>query len=107
MTGHIPAPTSVKYKEIKNNRIEVVIEPCYPGYGITIGNALRRVLLSSLPGAAVCAVKIQGIQHEYDTLEHVKEDIVEIVMNLKKLRVRSHSDEPVTLELHAKGEKAV
>ena len=86
---------------------EVVIEPCYPGYGTTIGNALRRVLLSSLPGSAVCAVKIQGIQHEYDTLDHVKEDVVEIMMNLKKLRVQSHSDEPIVLDLHVKGEKVV
>lgn len=107
MSSVIPTPTSVKYNQGKGNLTEVVIEPCYPGYGTTVGNALRRVLLSSLPGAAVCAIKINGIQHEYDTVEHVKEDIVQIMMNLKKLRLVCHSDEPVTLELHAKGEKEV
>ena len=103
----IPVSSAIKYREVKTNMTEVTIEPCYPGYGVTIGNALRRVLLSSLPGVAVSAVKIQGIQHEYDTVENVKEDVVEIMMNLKKLRVVLHSDEPVVLELHAKGEKKV
>ena len=98
---------NVSYQELKGNQTQVVIEPCYPGYGVTVGNALRRVLLSSLPGSAVCAVKIQNIQHEYDTIDHVKEDIVEIIMNLKKLRVVSYADEPVTLQLHAKSEKIV
>ncbi len=107
MSSAIPTPTTVKYTAGKNNQTDVVIEPCYPGYGTTVGNALRRVLLSSLPGAAVCAIKVNGVQHEYDTLEHVKEDIVQVMMNLKKLRVICHSDEPVTLELHAKGEKEV
>ncbi|OGY92966.1 MAG: DNA-directed RNA polymerase subunit alpha [Candidatus Komeilibacteria bacterium RIFCSPLOWO2_01_FULL_53_11] len=107
MILHIPAPTTIAIKEGKDFRSEVSIEPCYPGYGITLGNALRRVLLSSLPGAAVSAIKVQGIQHEYDTIEHVKEDIVEIMMNLKKLRLVCHSDEPVMLELSAKGEKVV
>ena len=103
----IPSPSSVTYKESKGNVTEIAIEPCYPGYGVTLGNTLRRVLLSSLPGAAVFAVKINGIQHEYDTLPMVKEDIVEILMNLKKLRLMVHSDEPVTIELSAKGEKEV
>lgn len=107
MMKTIPAPTSVTYTDKKNNITEVVIEPCYPGYGTTIGNALRRVLLSSLPGSAVTSIKIRGIQHEYDTVEHVKEDVVEIMMNLKHLHVVCHSDEPVTLELNAKGEKEV
>ncbi|OGY89872.1 MAG: DNA-directed RNA polymerase subunit alpha [Candidatus Komeilibacteria bacterium RIFCSPHIGHO2_01_FULL_52_14] len=103
----ISVPSNITYREIKANLTEVTIEPCYPGYGTTIGNGLRRVLLSSLAGSAVSAVKIEGIQHEYDTIENMKEDIVEIMMNLKKLRVVSHSDEPVVLELHAKGEKEV
>ncbi len=60
-----------------------------------------------MPGSAACSVKIQGIQHEYDTIEYIKEDIVEVLMNLKKLRVIVHSDEPVVLELSAKGEKVV
>lgn len=103
----IPTPSSITYTDKKNNVTEVTIEPCYPGYGITLGNALRRVLLSSLPGSAVVSIKIQGIQHEYDTLDSVKEDVVEMMMTLKKLRVICHSDEPVTLELQAKGEKQV
>jgi DNA-directed RNA polymerase subunit alpha len=103
----ISTPTTIQFTDKKNNLTEVVIEPCYPGYGITIGNALRRVLLSSLPGSAVSAVKIDGVQHEYDTLDHVKEDAVEILMNLKKLRIVSYSEEPVTLILSAKGEKEV
>ena len=108
MATHISTPEHVTYSPLKKtHQTEVTIAPCFPGYGTTIGNALRRVLLSSLPGSAVSAVKIQGIQHEYDTLEHVKEDVVEIIMNLKKLRVKSHSAEPVTLTLSAKGEKEV
>lgn len=107
MISHIPTPASISLKERKDNTTEIVIEPCYPGYGVTLGNALRRVLLSSLPGAAVVAVKIKGIHHEYDTIEYVKEDMVEIIMNLKKLRLKCHSTEPVTVELTAKGEKEV
>lgn len=107
MISHIPAPHSVTYTDKKNNTTEVTIEPCYPGYGITLGNALRRVLLSSLSGAAVTAISIDGVQHEYDAIEHVKEDIVQIMTNLKKLRMTCHSNEPVTLELSAKGEKVV
>ena len=85
------------------HRGRVVITPCYHGYGTTMGNALRRVLLSSLPGAAVIAVKIKGVQHEFSTVPGVKEDIVDIVLNLKKLRLRVFSAEPVTITLRAKG----
>lgn len=107
MSLQIPTPNSVRYEQLSENQTRVLIEPCYPGYGITLGNALRRVLLSSLPGAAVSAIKVDGIQHEYDVLENVKEDVIEIMMNLKKLRMKVHSDEPVMLELTAKGEKPV
>jgi len=107
MSHSIPAPEHIRYKELKDNQTEVLIEPCYPGYGMTIGNALRRVLLSSLPGSAVCAVKIQGVQHEYDTIEYMKEDFIEMMMHLKNLHVALHSDEPVILTLSAKGEKVV
>lgn len=89
------------------NQKSVVIEPCYYGYGTTLGNALRRVLLSSLPGAAVTSVRITGVEHEFSALEGVKEDVVEMILNLKRLRVRVHSDQPVKLHLKAKGEKAV
>ena len=81
--------------------------PFFHGYGHTVGNALRRVLLSSLSGAAVIAVNIKGAQHEFDTMENVKEDVLEIILNLKQLRMKVFSDEPVKLTLKAKGEKVV
>ncbi|MEI8361498.1 MAG: DNA-directed RNA polymerase subunit alpha [bacterium] len=85
----------------------VIIEPCYPGYGITLGNSLRRVLISSLPGAAVIGVKIKGASHEFMTVPHVKEDVLEIILNLKGLRLKLHSDEVVVLKLEVHGEKNV
>lgn len=81
----------------------LVVEPCYHGYGMTLGNALRRVLLSSLPGAAVVAVKIEGAPHEFSTLNGVKEDVLEIALNLKALRMRLWTDEVVRLKLSASG----
>ncbi|HBW73891.1 MAG: DNA-directed RNA polymerase subunit alpha [Candidatus Magasanikbacteria bacterium GW2011_GWA2_45_39] len=85
----------------------LVIEPLFRGYGTTLGNALRRVLLSSLPGAAVVAVKIKGVPHEFGTIEHVKEDVVEIILQLKQLRLRVFNDEEVRLHLEVKGERVV
>ncbi|MBI4458138.1 DNA-directed RNA polymerase subunit alpha [Candidatus Uhrbacteria bacterium] len=85
----------------------LTVEPCFHGYGTTLGNALRRVLLSSLPGAAVTAVKIKGAQHEFASMAGVKEDVLEIILNLKALRMRVFSDEPVRLTLKVKGEKEV
>jgi len=84
-----------------------VIEPLYPGYGYTIGNALRRVLLSSLEGAAVSSVKIEGVAHEFSPVPGVKEDALDIILNLKKLRLKLHGDEPVTISLSVKGPKEV
>jgi len=83
------------------------IEGLYPGYGLTIGNALRRTLLSSLEGAAITTVKIKGVQHEFSTISGVKEDVIQILINLKKIRVRMFSNEPQTLLLSVKGEKKV
>jgi len=83
------------------------VGPMEGGYGITIGNALRRVLLSSLPGAAVTAVRISGIWHEFSDIPHVREDAMGIVLNLKRLYVRSLSEEPVMLRLHATGAREV
>ncbi len=94
-------------EEEKNKKAKVIIEPCISGYGLTLGNALRRVLLSSLPGGAAISVKIKNAQHEFTTLENVKEDLVEIALNLKQLRFRVHSDEPVVLKLTAEGEKKI
>lgn len=91
----------------KPNEGVLVLEPCYYGYGTTVGNALRRVLLSSLPGAAVTAVKIRGAQHEFSTIPNVKEDVLEIILNLKLLRLRLFTDEPTRLSLSLKGERPV
>jgi len=84
-----------------------VVEPLERGYGITLGNSLRRVLLSSLPGAAVTSVKIDGVLHELSTIEGVKEDVTEIVLNLKSLRVKFDNDEPKLIMIDAKGEGEV
>lgn len=81
----------------------LVITPCFHGYGTTLGNALRRVLLSSLSGGAVEAFKIKGAQHEFTTVEGVQEDVVEIMLNLKQLAVKVFGDESVTLNLVKKG----
>lgn len=85
----------------------LAVEPLTQGFGTTIGNALRRVLLSSLPGAAVTAVKIKGVTHEFTTLPNVKEDILEIILQLKLLRLKVFSNEPVQLTLQASGKKKV
>ena len=89
------------------NQSQIVVEPCFPGYGITIGNALRRVLLSSLPGAAVVGIKIKGVDHEFSALPHLKEDMLEFVLNLKQIRFKMHTDEPVKLEIDVHGKKEV
>ncbi len=80
-----------------------MVEPLERGYGITLGNSLRRVLLSSLPGTAVTSVRIEGVLHEFSTLPGVVEDTVDIVLNLKKLLVKLYSDEPVVIRVEAKG----
>jgi DNA-directed RNA polymerase subunit alpha len=101
-------PSSIRYTASdRPNEGMLTVEPCSPGYGTTIGNALRRVLLSSLPGAAVTAVKIKGVDHEFSTIPHVKEDVVEMIMNLKALRLKFFAEEPVKLFLKTKGEKVI
>jgi DNA-directed RNA polymerase subunit alpha len=84
-----------------------VVEPLERGYGITLGNSLRRILLSSLPGAAVTSVKIEGVLHEFSTIPHVVEDTPEILLNLKSLRLKIHSSEPQVLILDVEGEGEV
>jgi len=100
-------PKEPKIIEKKDNWACFEIESLYPGYGITIGNSLRRVLLSSLPGAALTQVKIKGVQHEFSTLPGVLEDIIVIMMNLKQMRFKIYSDEPQKASLKVKGEKEV
>lgn len=84
-----------------------IVEPLSPGYGVTVANAMRRVLLSSLEGAAITSVKIEGATHEFTTVPGVKEDVVEIILNLKTLRFKMHQDEPAVLKLDVKGPKSV
>lgn len=83
------------------------IEPLQRGYGVTLGNALRRVLLSSLTGAAVTAVQLDGIRHEFSAIPHIREDVTEFILNLKKVRFKSFTDEPVHVLLEAEGEGPV
>ena len=104
----IALPKKISYqKGTEANHGEIIIEPCFPGYGITLGNSLRRVLLSSLPGAAPIGVKIKGVDHEFMSLPHVKEDILEIILNLKQLKLKVYSDEKVKLELKVHGKKEI
>lgn len=86
-----------------DNSATFEMEPFFPGYGVTIGHALRRVLLTSLHGSAITSVKIEGVTHEFSTIKGVKEDVIEIILNLKHLIVKSHSNEPVILKLNKKG----
>src|SRR6476660_7611185 len=83
------------------------IEPLHPGYGMTLGNSLRRVLLSSVAGAAVTAFRIDGVSHEFTTVKGVKEDVVAIMLNLKSIRFKVYSDEPQTITLSKKGKGVV
>jgi len=101
--------SSVSIKTISEDAKEGVfeIEGLFAGYGLTIGTALRRALLSSLPGAAVTEIKIKGVPHEFSTLPGLKEDIVELALNFKKLYFRMHVDEPQVLSLKMKGEGEV
>ncbi|MEK9154901.1 MAG: DNA-directed RNA polymerase subunit alpha [Patescibacteria group bacterium] len=100
---------TVKIKKISETENSGIfeIEGLYVGYGLTLGNALRRALLSSLPGAAVTQIKIKGVKHEFSTISGVKEDLIEIILNLKKIRFKFFADEPQTLILKAKGEKKI
>lgn len=84
-----------------------VAEPLERGYGITLGNALRRIMLSSLPGAAVTSIKIEGVLHEFSTIPGIKEDVTEIVLNLKELSIKLHSDETTTIRIEKEGEGVI
>lgn len=103
----LPLPHSLKIIEKKGNRALFEIEALYPGYGVTIGNALRRVLLSSLPGAAVTQVKIKGVHHEFSTISGITEDVINIMLNLKQLRFKIFTDEFQKATLKIKGEREV
>ncbi len=101
--------SNVSVKTISETATEGVfeIEGLYAGYGLTVGTALRRALLSSLPGAAVTEIKIKNVPHEFSTLPGLKEDIVEFALNFKKIYFRAHTDEPQVLALKLKGETEI
>jgi DNA-directed RNA polymerase subunit alpha len=103
MTKAIHNPTLSGINDLGDNSTAFVIKPLYYGYGNTLGNSLRRVLLSSIKGAAIIAFKIEGITHEFTAIDGVKEDVVDIMLNLKNIHIKSHSDEPVELRLEKKG----
>lgn len=103
----ITFPEKPKITKQEENFAIFEIRSCYPGYGVTIGNALRRVLLSSLSGSAVTAVNISGVNHEFSTIPGITEDAVEIILNLKKVRFKMHTDGPVRLTLKANKEGEV
>lgn len=103
----IEKPTIEKFVDEDRKYGKFVIEPLERGYGTTLGNAMRRILLSSAPGAAVTSVKIDGVLHEFSTIPNVREDVTEIILNLKKLAVRLNSEEPKRVIVNAVGPKEV
>lgn len=105
--SHLSETVAVKKIQVDGNKGIFHIEGLYTGYGITLGNALRRTLLSSLPGAAITQVKIKGAEHEFSTLPGMVEDIVAFSLNLKRVRFKFFADEPQILTLKIKGEKEI
>lgn len=103
----IPLPSAPRIAHAEGKRAVIEIEGLYPGYGHTIGNSMRRILLSSLPGAAITTVKIDGVGHEFSTLEGVMEDITDLTLNLKQMRFRLHEEGPFTITLSASGEQEI
>ena len=99
----IVARPHIEEETLNPTRSKFVIEPLEPGFGYTLGNALRRTLLSSIPGAAITSVRIEGVLHEFATIPKVTEDVTDIILNLKELVIRSEADEPVTVYLRSKG----
>jgi len=100
-------PRSVKVQPLGQNRARVTVEPFERGFGHTLGNALRRILLSSMPGAAIVEAEIEGVLHEYTSIEGVQEDVVDILLNLKQIAVRMHGRDTAELRLSKKGPGAV
>lgn len=97
----------IEYAELSDTYGKFVVEPLERGFGVTLGNALRRVLLSSIPGAAVTSVKIENVLHEFSTIPGVVEDVTQVILNLKELSFKLHSDKPKLLRLDVRGKKDV
>jgi DNA-directed RNA polymerase subunit alpha len=100
-------PRGLSVEQLGANRAKVVVEPLERGFGHTLGNALRRVLLSSIPGSAIVEVEIDGVLHEYTTLEGLQEDVIEVLLNLKDVAILQHTGDEVTLTLSKKGKGVV
>ena len=107
MTNDVILPSKPKIVHEEGMSGVYEIDGLYPGYGHTLGNSLRRIILSSLPGAAITKVQIAGVEHEFSAIDGVKEDVIALLLNIKKLRIRLTSDEPVILTLKVKGAKEV
>ncbi|PIP75195.1 DNA-directed RNA polymerase subunit alpha [Candidatus Kuenenbacteria bacterium CG_4_9_14_3_um_filter_39_14] len=108
---HIPVAKMIKFESVNDFKGKFIIEPLYPGYGLTVGNGLRRVLLSSMPGAAIVSVKIAGVDHEFSTLDYVKEDVVDITLNIKQVNLSIQGEldptEPLVIKISKTGEGKV
>ncbi|OGG76484.1 DNA-directed RNA polymerase subunit alpha [Candidatus Kaiserbacteria bacterium RIFCSPLOWO2_01_FULL_55_19] len=107
MEYHITLPSKPRIVSEEGLQGVYEIDSLYPGYGHTLGNSLRRIILSSLPGAAVTQVKIEGVPHEFATLEGMRETVMELLLNLKRVHFVLHGDEPQTISLTAKGTKEI
>ncbi len=107
MSKTIHTPQLANIEEHSDTSATFTIEPLHTGYGMTLGNSLRRVLLSSISGAAITAFKVEGATHEFTTLPNVKEDVVDIMLNLKRVRFKVYSEEPQQIRLVKKGKGAV
>lgn len=100
---NVTLPSKPRVVKEEDNHGIFEIDGLYPGYGHTLGNSLRRIILSSLPGAAITQVKIDGVEHEFSTLEGVKEDVITILLNLRRVRLTMHTEEPMTISLKKNG----
>ncbi|MDH5378004.1 MAG: DNA-directed RNA polymerase subunit alpha [Gammaproteobacteria bacterium] len=103
VTTELLKPRLVDVQKVSDTQARVVLEPLERGFGHTLGNALRRILLSSMPGASIVEVEIDGVLHEYSTIEGVQEDVIEILLNLKEVAITMHSKDSATLSLNKKG----
>ncbi len=104
---NIILPKSPEIMKKDGNMTTFEIKPCYPGYGLTLGNALKRVLISSLPGAAITSIFIKEASHEFSTIPNVMEDVMEIILNLKQIRVKMEGDEEISATIKVSGEKEI
>ncbi len=106
----IPTAQKIEFDSLTEHKGQYTIQPLYPGYGTTLGNALRRVLLSSIPGSAITSVKVNNVEHEFSPIDYVKEDVVDILLNLKQVNLsidEENPEEPLTIKISKTGEGKV